>query len=809
MILIIAIAIVLPISLFFTGLFYLLQIQKKGFLMRSLNLTLLLATLPKEKIKEGESAKGGQAEKEFIAKMGQVYSSLYSLQEEGWKKFLYGQPYFALEIAVHHIGEEIHFYLAAPRRYLKIVEKQIQAAFPQIFIQPIKEDYNIFNPGGFSLGSYLSLDKGFVLPLKTFKDLEIDPLSAITNAFSTLKEVGEGAAIQILIRPAQKKWQKLGQKTAKLMQEGKSLEEALVKTHRGSIFDFLIEMAHPAVTKEKQPEQKPMTPLQQEIIKATENKANQAHFETNIRLIASAATQQEAETILSNLGGAFSQYNSIQLNGFRINSVRDRAAQTLFYNFAFRLFNNSQKMILSSEELTSLYHFPTPYLETPKIKFLKAKTAAPPVNLPKTDLILGKNIYRGEENAIRMSKEDRRRHLYVIGQTGTGKSTFLLNLIEQDIANGEGLAVIDPHGGLIDDVLALIPSERAEDVIMLDPGDLERPFGMNMLEYNSKFPEQKTFIVNELINIFDKLYDLKTTGGPLFEQYTRNALLLLLEYPEQGYTLMEVPRVLADAEFRKRLLAGCQNIVVKNFWEKEAEKAGGEAALTNMVPYITSKFNNFIANDYMRPIIGQSKSALNFREVMDKKKVLLVNLSKGRLGESNMSLLGLIFVGKILMAAYSRVDTPEELRPDFYLYIDEFQNFTTDSLASILSEARKYRLNLIAAHQFIAQLGEKIRDAVFGNVGSMFAMRVGPQDAEFLIKIFAPVFSETDLVNIDNYKGYLRLLIKGQTTAPFNIDVYPPRKGDVQQAQKIRELSRLKYGRPRELVEKEIRERFL
>jgi hypothetical protein len=294
----------------------------------------------------------------------------------------------------------------------------------------------------------------------------------------------------------------------------------------------------------------------------------------------------------------------------------------------------------------------------------------------------------------------------------------------------------------------------------------------------------------------------------MFEQYTRSALLLLMDDPSEPVTLMEVPRVLADKAYRQRLLAKCQNIVVKDFWEKEAEKAGGEAALTNMVPYITSKFNTFIANDYMRPIIGQPKSTLNFREIMDQGKVLLVSLPKGRLGEINSSLLGLIVVGKIVMASFARIDMPEEQRKDFYLYMDEFQNFTTQNIETALSEARKYRLCLTIAHQFIGQLPEEIRDAVFGNVGSLASFRIGADDAEFLVKQFAPVFDENDLINIDNYNAYVKLLIKGATTSAFNIMTYPPAKGVDEIGENIKQLSRFKYGKERSLVEAEIYERL-
>ncbi|MEA3322594.1 MAG: type IV secretion system DNA-binding domain-containing protein, partial [Patescibacteria group bacterium] len=396
--------------------------------------------------------------------------------------------------------------------------------------------------------------------------------------------------------------------------------------------------------------------------------------------------------------------------------------------------------------------------------------------------------------------------LYVIGQTGVGKSTLLEEMVKQDIKNGHGLCYIDPHGEAIEHIMTAIPKERAEDVVYFDPSDTERPFGLNMLEFSK--PEEKTFVVNEIINIFDKLYDLKATGGPMFEQYMRNAMLLIMDDEETGSTLMEIPKVLADEDFRRLKLSKCKNPIVKDFWLEEAEKAGGEAALANMVPYITSKLTPFLSNDMMRPIISQQKSTLDFRNIMDSQKILLINLSKGKIGETNSHLLGMIIVGKLLMAALGRVDMPENERKDFYLYIDEFQNVTTDSIAQILSEARKYRLALIIAHQFIGQLSEDISKAVFGNVGSLAAYRVGPEDAEFLEKQFEPIFKAQDLINVDNYNYFAKLLINNITTTPFNISAPYPTDGNPDIVEPVKELSRLKYGRDRDVVEQEVMTRL-
>ncbi|MEK7138882.1 MAG: DUF87 domain-containing protein [Patescibacteria group bacterium] len=395
-----------------------------------------------------------------------------------------------------------------------------------------------------------------------------------------------------------------------------------------------------------------------------------------------------------------------------------------------------------------------------------------------------------------MTRNDRRRHLYVLGQTGTGKSTLMENMIYQDIMNGDGVAFIDPHGTAIEKILGTIPPERMDDVIVFDPADVGRPTGINMLEYDIRYPEQKTFIVNELLSVFQKLF-LAETMGPMFDQYFRNAVLLLLDDSQnEKPTLVNIPRVLTDEKYRRDKLTRETNPIVKNFWEFEAEKAGGEAALANMAPYITSKINGFIANEYLRPILSQKDSSFNFREIIDQKKILLVNLSKGKIGDINANLLGMLIVGKLLIAALSRVDMPEDQRNDFYLYIDEFQNFTTDSIATILAEARKYRLNLIIANQFIKQLVDKIRDAVFGNVGSMAVFRVGADDAEFLKNQFEPVFTPQDLLNIDNFNCYVKLLINNQTVRPFNIKIDPPQESNPEFAQKIKEMSRLRYGKP-------------
>jgi len=755
-------------------------------LKESLEFILFSVKMTKESAEETQKA--GKQEKDWIKLMEDFYSSLTSLNKEG---VLGVDPWIALEIG--KVKEQIYFYAAVPKRFEGFIEKEIYSIYPNAQIEK-SDDYNIFSPSENVSCGYLKTTKPFYLPIKTYNYIETDPLSSITNVLTKLDE-NEEAAIQVIIRKGNNDWHTRAKMIIDEVAQGKNFNQAIGATN------FLSAIKGKEESKFTQPK------VDEVLLKMLEEKINKDSFEANIRLVVSIEDKKRCEDVFIQMANSFEQLNSPKTNNFRLTMLKGKSANDLIYQYSFRLFDSSQKNILNSEELTSVFHFPTPLTSTPNIKGVKAKNSTPPNDLPKEGLLLGYNEYREEKKDIKMKSDDRRRHAYIIGQTGTGKSALLSNMIIQDINNGEGVGLLDPHGDLVDDILSKIPNERIENVVLFDPTNLERSVGLNMLEYDKRFPEQKTFIVNEMINIFDKLYDLKQTGGPMFEQYTRNALMLLMDDPDEVYTLMEVPKVLADAEFRHRLLAKCNNVLVKEFWEKQAEQAGGEAALKNMVPYITSKFDTFISNDYMRPIIGQTKSSFNFREILDNKKIFLVNLSKGKLGEMNSSLLGLIMTSKLAMAAFSRADTQENERKDFYLYIDEFQNFATNSISQILSEARKYRLSLIISHQFIGQLPELIRDSVFGNVGTIISFRVGAEDAQFLEKEFTPVFNAQDLINIDNFNFYVKMMMNGQISKPFNVKTYPPTKGDFERVKDIKEYYALTYGRGKDFIEQEIRQR--
>jgi hypothetical protein len=774
--------------------FFLLYIAKKSGnrkrLKASLSQTLFLVRIP---VSAEQGLPAGQAGK-LEEEIGKFEEFLSGLTASG------GTP--ALEIAVPHVGEEIHFYVSLPRASAQGAIKQIQGIWSGASVETAPDDYTIFSPHGSASGAYLLQKENFALPFRTYTEIGQDSFSAILGGFSKIQEIGEGAALQIIISPAPKGAKRQLENYIKSLKRGESLKEIFGKE---SLFGA---GALKGVVSPEKPEDKKEKTIDESALAALNLKTSKPFFRVNVRILASAPTPRQADSILDGILAGLDQFGSPERNEFK--AVKPKAVQKLAHNFIFREFEEKQSMILNAAEISGIYHFPISSTQTPKVKWLKSKEAPPPANLSKEGTLLGESAFQGDKKPVYITDEDRGRHIYIVGQTGTGKSTLLGNMIIKDLERGKGLALLDPHGDLAEAALSHIPANRADDLVYFDPGDISRPLGLNMLEVNPSRPEEKTFIVNEMQSIFNKLFTQETMG-PMFEQYMRNALLLLMEdMDNEPATLTEVPRVFTDPEYRKRKLARIGNPVVIDFWEKEAVKAGGEASLANMTPYITSKFNNFISNDYMRPIIGQVKSALNFREAMDSGKIILINLAKGRIGDINANLLGMIITGKILMAALSRTDIPEPKRRDFNLYIDEFHNFTTDSISTIFSEARKYKLSLTVAHQFIDQLTDQVRDSVFGNVGSQISFRVGPQDAEFLVKQFGPTFDANDLQNIDNLNVYAKILIRGETSKPFNMKIGTEswQKGSPEIAEQMKSHAREKFGKDRKEVEADILKRL-
>lgn len=802
--------------LFAVGLLFFWRFKRGRELRSALDMELLSVKLPSV-LPEGDPAAAEKEWKKFAQTAEQFFGSLHGILSTA-RVGIFIKPAVAFEIAVPSVGKEISFFVAAPHPLIEIIEKQIHSFYPMADIAPAGEDYNIFNPeGGVALAA-VRRRREAILPIKTYEDFSADAVEGMVTALSKVDERGEGAALQIVLTPAPAAWQYKIRLLAQHLKQGESVRKALrgagvatgllgvsraIGRETFDAFKNASPKAQEEEEKKRSKEQK-LSPIEEELLKRIEARALKPGFLANIRFVASSQNDAHARELLGHMDATVGQFTLPQFGSLASHHVSGAKLRNAIHDYTYRLFRKNQSFLMDGAELASFFHFPTPFLKNLPIASVRARQAPPPTNLPKEGVILGRSTFRGQESEIRMTREDRRRHLYIIGQTGVGKSVLLENLIVQDILAGDGCCFIDPHGDTAERILAAVPKERARDVIYFNPTDLERPMGLNMLEYDPAYSEQKTFIANEVITIFRKIWeDVPEAFGPMFEQYMRNALLLVMEDPATGNTLMEIPRVLADPAFRKLKLSRCRNPIVKDFWELEAEKAGGEAKLENMVPYITSKTNVFIANDYMRPIIAQQHSAFNFREIMDSGKILIVNLSKGRLGDMNASLLGLIIVGRLLFAALSRTDTSDqEKRRDFYLYIDEFQNFATESIAVILSEARKYRLNLVVAHQFIAQLTDKIRDAVFGNVGSFAMFRVGAQDAEFLEKYTLPVFTKQDLINIDNRACYVKLLINNFTSEPFNMGTIAPYPGNPEMAHALKEYSRLKYGKDRAEIEK-------
>lgn len=777
--------------------------EKKTTLKR----TLFLIKVPKKTGKKEEEIRDSKELSILLnGVFEQMISSFSSLYIDEWKMKMVGQPHLTFEIAT--FGGQICFYVSCPQDYENLIEKQIHGQYPGAYIEKVPY-YNPFTENQELAVSGLKLAKKEYLPIKTYKYLESDSLSLITNALSKLGDDSAGI-IQIVIRPKDSSWREGGQKTIKDIQSGEDVSLFGSKNKFMKSFSGLAkDISKAAAGKELKEEEKPepihqVTPIEENTMRAIQEKISKVGFDTKVRIITACPTTAEAEMQNNNILASFSQFANPELNIFAKTIPKNKAK--FLTDYVLRSYGSDVSMTLNTEEITSLYHFPNINVETPNINWLAAKDAPPPSNIPTEGTILGESIFRGDKKMIRIKDDDRRRHIYSIGKTGTGKSTLFKNLILSDIYSGKGACYLDPHGDTVEEILKKLPPERAEDVVYFNPADTERPMGLNLLEWRTN--EQKDFLIQEAVQIFYKLFDPNRTGivGPQWEHWMRNAALTVMSHPEGG-TLIDIPRLFVDKEFLQSQLKHVKDTQVKQFWEKQIAQTA-DFHKSEMLNYFTSKFGRFISNEMMRNIIGQPKSAFDLRKIMDEKKILLVNLSKGEIGEINCNLLGMILVTQLLAAAMSRADVGEEQRNDFYLYVDEFQNFATDTFAQILSEARKYRLNLNITNQYIAQLPENIRDSVFGNVGTLISFTIGAQDAEYVAKEFVPVFDQEDLINIDKFHCYVKLLVDGVASEPFSMKTIKenfadnPKIGDY-----IKQLSRLKHGQDKALIEKKILER--
>ena len=736
---------------------------------------------------------------ENISKAQIIYNIVASTMEVSLKNRFRGQRHFGFEI----VGSKgfVNMYALAPVDMISVIEQALTSAYPSTILERVSE-YNIFNQvGGINAvaGGQMNLKKEFAYPIATYQDLKRDAMHAILNSLSTLSNE-DGAAIQILFRPTDDEWRKSASNVASVKRKGE----------KGFTAGAFAKEFFTAFTKAPEPKDasaqktKELSSLEQSIVDSIDDKTRYAGFEVTIRVIASSNIHQNAQNIIGNIVSSFSLFDAPGKNGFKFTPAK--SIEDLVSNFILRFFPYHKKRnILNSVELATLFHFPdqrsTP---TSQLERQESKQVDGPRNMPDDGLLLGYNVFRGVKKPVRLALQDRQRHMYAVGQTGTGKSTFLENLALQDMILGNGFAFVDPHGDTAEKLLAMVPKERTEDVIYFCPSDMDYPMGMNLFEFHNE--DEKDFLIQEVLNMLYKLYDPQHQGimGPRYESLFRNAALTIMADPNGG-TFIDVPKLFRDPNYAKQKLQYVKDPNVREFWEKEMPQSQRSNEFGDVVSWFVSKFGAFLSNEMMRNIIGQTKSAFDLREIMDNKKILLVNLSKGRTGELNSKLLGMMFVMKFQAAAMSRSNIPEKDRVDFALYVDEFQNFSTDSFATILSEARKFHLNLIVANQFTTQLTEEIRDAVFGNIGTVVSFRVGQNDVDSLSRYFQPHFDGDDLLRIPNANTVVRTLVHGVPTQPFSMATLPPLGNpNMELADALKQLSAAKYGRPRAVVESDI-----
>ncbi|MFW5703519.1 MAG: type IV secretory system conjugative DNA transfer family protein [Patescibacteria group bacterium] len=710
----------------------------------------------------------------------QMFNSFASLKPKaGMFSFLEVADLIAFEIVAK--PTDIRFYVSTPNKIVDLVEKTIYGYYPTADITRVEEP-NIFSENAKVSFTTLRTEKEAHFPLKIHRDHPSDPLGNITSALSKMGE-DEGAMVQFLIRPADNKW--------------KSTGKSYIRTTK----------------KDEANPEKATYKVDQKVLERIDEKLSKPSFETIIRIVVSAKNKDIAEMHLRNIASTFTQFDS-DLNNFTEPGIFFKGG--FMINFIYKFFPvfeppwSRTTSIFSSDELATLFHFPNKTVETPHIKWLRAKTAPVSSEVPtEGGTFIGYAYYRGMRRPVHISQKDRMRHIYIIGKTGVGKSELLKEMIKQDIEDGKGVCVIDPHGDLVEDTLRYIPPERAEDVILFDPADTDRPMALNLLECSTE--EEKHFISSAIINLMYKLYDPQRTGiiGPRFEHAVRNAMLTVMA--EEGATFIEIVRALTDMKYVQEILPKVDDPIIRRYWTDQIAQTS-DFHKSETLDYIVSKFGRFITNKMMRNIIGQSKSSFDFRKIMDDGKIFLINLSKGRLGEENSQFLGLVIVPKIVAAAMSRADVPEDERRDFMFYVDEFQNFATSDFAVILSEARKYHLGLTVANQFIGQMDEEVKNAVFGNVGTQICFRVGVADANFIQREFQPLFNESDIINVERFHAYMKTIVNNEPVDPFSIDMTKDieelkRARNEQVAQAIMQLSRLKYAKPKELVEAEIQQR--
>ncbi|HSX57745.1 MAG TPA: type IV secretion system DNA-binding domain-containing protein [Candidatus Saccharimonadales bacterium] len=720
------------------------------------------------------------------------------------------QEHISLEMASSSSG--INFYCFTPRGFKSFVESQIYAQYPDAEIREAVDYSKSVSDNAVVIGTELALAKDFIFPIKTFRDFEVDPLAAITSALGSVRKT-EQIWVQIMVRPIDDFWQDRGHDYVKMVREGKhpvSLAPGDIAIDVGKhILSVGTNILPYMMSGPKEPplparaELAPRLSAGQELdLKMIENKLSKIGFETKIRVVAVADTKEEAQAKLSSAIASFKQFSTASLNAFEPDPDSPTTA-SMVKSYRDRSFPEgaSGDYVLTIEELASIFHLPNLSVETPTIAWTHSKKGEPPLNIPTSAVTyLGKTYFRDHEQTFGIKKPDRRKHMYIIGKTGTGKSTLIKNMIIQDMRNGEGVAVLDPHGQLIDELLEFVPENRAEDVVIFNPADADHPVSLNMLEMVD--PRQRTLMADTLVDVFKKYF--ANSWGPRLEYILKNCILTLLEVPNTS--LLSITRLLVDKGYRRYIVGLIKDPQMKDFWLTEfAKLEQNDRLITEAIAPIQNKVGQFLNSELIRNIVGQPKSTIKVDDIINNKKLFFVNLASGRIGANNTSLLGAMIVSQLEFAAMRRVDIPEESRQDFFLYADEFQNFATDSFAVILSEARKYRLDLVITHQYIEQMPETVRDAIFGNVGTTIVFGVGNQDAHFLEREFSPVFLENDFINLGRFEMYIKLQIDDQGSKPFSaVSLAPPTDATAMTTKAI-QLSRIKFGKEVEKVEKLIK----
>jgi hypothetical protein len=775
------------------------QYRRKEKWVNATDNILLLVEVPKDNEKKELSAE------QMFASLHGILRPRAELQKEGSI-----QEHVSFEIVSRK--NSIQFYVWTPKHLKDFVESQIYAQYPTVQIKENPEDYSRAPVDGRVIyGTELGLTKDTVMPIKTFASFEVDPLAGITGVLAKMEQVGEECWIQILARPADDSWHEQGKGYIEAMKGGAKPDWG---TQAANVFlqvpiyiltNLVMALfAPPAPLDKKTAEKKELSVGQQAVLKAVEEKSGKLGYQVKIRIAYLGPDEASAKQRMQAIVGGFKQFNTTNLNGFT--STKMYNSPEFIEDYQARLFFEPG-YILNIEELASLYHLPHKTVETPNMVWTTAKTSEPPSNLPVEGItdpeeisLFGLSKFRGRNLKFGIKRRDRGRHLYIIGQTGAGKSFLLQLLTLSDIYHDVGFAIVDPHGDLCTDIMKYIPEHRLADVVYFNPADRDFPMAFNPMEVSD--PAMKDHISSELVGVLKRMFD---SWGPRLEYILRYTLLALLDYPE--CTMLDIPRMLNEKGFRKKVISYIQDPVVKSFWVTEFASWNDKFASEAVAP-VLNKVGAFVANPLVRNIIGQKKSAFNIRHIMDEGKILLCNLSRGQVGEDNAAILGALMVTKVQLAAMSRADIAnvDDRRP-FYLYVDEFQNFATDSFAVILSEARKYGLNLTVANQYITQMPEVVRDAVFGNVGTMITFRVGPGDSAVLSKYYEPVFEAMDITRLHNQNIFISMIINGEKAIPFSGTTLRMPDPELDLTDRIVQITRQTVASRRDEVEADIRAR--